>query len=248
MITRNAFSLVELLVVLSVISVLAALLLPTLEESLEQSRRLVCQGILKQNALAQTQYASECRGYYPSSARKSHNTTSAYAGGGSERVDEAGWLVAMQYMPYEVAFCPNVYCWSTASPAAFAWVRQNYVNALAASPLSVGMYSTGYYYRFEGSWNNSNTLPAYRNYLHPTKDPKFSKMAITWDGLGGGFSPTTGKLNYYSHANGYNILYGDASVMWLGDPGWARALGVDQFGPSFGTARDSIVWYMLDRK
>ena len=62
---RNAFSLVELLVMLCVVSVLAALLLPTLEQSIEQSRRIVCMSGTRQMFLATQNYAQDSKGFYP---------------------------------------------------------------------------------------------------------------------------------------------------------------------------------------
>ena len=55
----RAFTLVELLAVIAVISVLAALLLPTMELALEQSRRTVCAGNHRQLYLSVSCYASD---------------------------------------------------------------------------------------------------------------------------------------------------------------------------------------------
>ena len=56
---RHAFTLVELLVVIAIISVLAALLLPTLESAVEQSRKMVCAGNLKQQYIGAALYAND---------------------------------------------------------------------------------------------------------------------------------------------------------------------------------------------
>ena len=61
--TCHAFSLAELLVVIAVISVLAALLLPTLEQSLEQSRRIGCMVNQRQVYVAAVQYAADFSGW-----------------------------------------------------------------------------------------------------------------------------------------------------------------------------------------
>ena len=238
---RNAFTLTELLVVIAAISVLAAFLLPSLEESLEQARRLVCQDILKQNALAQTQYASDCRGYYPSSYRAGHNTVSAYR----SSLVESGWLIGLGYMPFELSWCPNVETGWWTMPRR----RDEWNTLITANPSLVVQPASGYYYRFEGSTTFAWPSGAgYRSALHPTKDPKFSRIAITWDMQGGWVNATTGKLTTYSHENGYNILYGDGSSTWLHDPGWSRSVGYDTAGPFYGTSRDQVVWNVLDRK
>ena len=243
---RNAFTLTELLVVIAVISVLAAFLLPSLEESLEQSRRLACQSQLKQISLAQNAYATDCRGYFPSSYRTSHNSYSAY----NSNAVESGWLVGLGYLPFEVTWCPNAETGCNVPGFGYRMevFRNQWNTARAANPNFVAQQCAGYFFRFEGSWVPSNTLPLYRNYLHPTKDGRFSKIAVTWDHQGGWPFPATGKLWFYSHLNGYNVLYGDGSAMWLSDPGWSRSVGYDGSGPYWGSSRDVVVWNLLDRK
>lgn len=57
--THKAFTLIELLVVIAVIAVLMAILMPALNRAREQGRRIVCQGNLKQMALAWIMYAQD---------------------------------------------------------------------------------------------------------------------------------------------------------------------------------------------
>ena len=64
---RNAFSLVELLVVLGVIAVVIALLLPVLGRARAEANRVACMSNLRQLLLAQLHYVNDSRGYltYP---------------------------------------------------------------------------------------------------------------------------------------------------------------------------------------
>lgn len=58
------FSLVELLVVIGIIAILAALLLPALGRSRESAQKATCAGNLKQMALVFKMYADENNGQW----------------------------------------------------------------------------------------------------------------------------------------------------------------------------------------
>src|SRR5439155_19246117 len=63
---RRAFTLVEMLVVISIIAVLAALLLPAVNMAREAGRRASCSNSMRNLALAAQQFDS-AKGYYPAS-------------------------------------------------------------------------------------------------------------------------------------------------------------------------------------
>ena len=63
--TKNGFTLVEILVVLTIIGVLAALLFPVFSRVREDARRATCQSNLQQIGLAIGQYKGDNAGLYP---------------------------------------------------------------------------------------------------------------------------------------------------------------------------------------
>jgi prepilin-type N-terminal cleavage/methylation domain-containing protein len=63
--TKRAFTLVELLVVIAIISVLAAMLLPALDNALTQAQKITCQNNLRQMGLGSTIYLNDFNGWHP---------------------------------------------------------------------------------------------------------------------------------------------------------------------------------------
>ena len=59
------FTLIELLIVIAIIAILAAMLLPALNQARERARATTCMNNLKQNGSAFTFYADDNRGFIP---------------------------------------------------------------------------------------------------------------------------------------------------------------------------------------
>jgi prepilin-type N-terminal cleavage/methylation domain-containing protein len=62
---RKGFSLVELLVVISIIALLAAILLPTLSQARDRAYTIVCLNNMRQVAIGFTVYSGDYDGWYP---------------------------------------------------------------------------------------------------------------------------------------------------------------------------------------
>jgi prepilin-type N-terminal cleavage/methylation domain-containing protein/prepilin-type processing-associated H-X9-DG protein len=82
---RRAFTLVELLVVITVLTVLLALLMPALSGARAQAWALVCRSNLRQLVLANSGYASENDGFYVPAARDMWDNAGRYRWHGFRR-------------------------------------------------------------------------------------------------------------------------------------------------------------------
>src|SRR4051812_6213374 len=97
---RRAFTLVEMLVVISIIAVLAALLLPAVNMAREAGRRASCSNNLRNLAIAAQQFDS-AKGYYPASRTFWNSPTyTKPASFGTQGAQTLYLSWAMELMPY----------------------------------------------------------------------------------------------------------------------------------------------------
>ena len=108
------FTLVELLVVISIIGILTGLLLPAVQSARESARRMECSAHLKQIGLALLNHL-DARGYFPSAYM---SAPGGVMGPASVDGDAGpGWTCLFQILPYveqtalKQQFNQNVPCW-----------------------------------------------------------------------------------------------------------------------------------------
>jgi len=63
---ENIFTMIELMVVISIIMILASMLLPALKNARDSAKRIACLGNIRQLGVATIAYATDYNGYYPS--------------------------------------------------------------------------------------------------------------------------------------------------------------------------------------
>lgn len=89
---RAGFTLLELLVVISIIALLLSILLPSLRKVKEHARRVACQNNLHQGLVASTMYAGDYDGFLPEG-----NVIDKSAPGYSKSWDSADLLTLINY-------------------------------------------------------------------------------------------------------------------------------------------------------
>jgi prepilin-type N-terminal cleavage/methylation domain-containing protein len=113
----GAFSLIELLVVISIIAVLASLLLPTIEMVREAARRTTCLAGLRQIALANIAYANDWDGIVPTTASE--------------------WPLTGKFVDYiDASTDPRT--WQCTNPKLRSMRNRYYMNWWALRPISEG--------------------------------------------------------------------------------------------------------------
>jgi general secretion pathway protein G len=194
-----AFSFVELLFVLAIISVLAALLLPTLLTARGKARQVFCASNLRQIGMGITMYAQDNDGLYP------------YAVDPSDRAAPTNWseypefatdiprlgLIHQVIQPYIKS--PEIF----ACPADIGFAVNDFSGVqLDAFPSSYEKFGISYYYRTEIAARHSGEM----TFSAP------EQMNVLFDGAGhwhGTLLPLEQR---------YNVLFADGHVKNLTYP------------------------------
>jgi len=100
---RKGFTLIEMLVVISIIAVLVALIMPAITKARYAATLTQCRASIRQVALAATVYANDSRGWYP--YHLITNRQDAFAGAGGQ--GKPGSREMMMYFDQLVGQLPN---------------------------------------------------------------------------------------------------------------------------------------------
>lgn len=222
---RRRFTLIEMLVVVAIISLLAALLTPSLQKSLNAARRVLCMSNQQQMGIEFGLYAGENRGYlslhwpryvpiYSSAIWSNKDGTPGNPGWGAVPAANYGGFVGAGKLYYNgglrdgaIAFCPVD---EQKKFDASQWPTP-YWGKSGNPPHGTGFVNTehnmGYYIRpVTQSTNNYVDWTTVEKVYH--RQDKYAQKAILTDK-----TAIWGLLR--SHKDGMNVLYGDGGAKWV---------------------------------
>jgi len=221
----RAFSLIELLVVTSIIALLIAILLPSMTKARESAKRAVCGSQLHQVGLSHVMFGNDNSGEYVPGNVVWKPGLGIYAVWGRsngwkdptwvfetyDRYRQHAILVYKGYLPTgEMFYCPSwefehiQYGVTTSGKQYNGWPVDNDLLATGSTWIQ-----TSYAYRSSIDYTGGGAETA--RPPHTAKDP--GSMAI----MAEQFSDPRRGIDYH-HVDGYNTLFLDNSVEFLHDP------------------------------
>ena len=188
---RRGFTLIELMVVVAIVALIAAILLPVFAKVRERGRQTACLSNLRQLSLATFQYAQDSDDHYP-------------YGGDPGDLDTDGWKYsdngkywpAIQQMQAHQQTLPNVMAgyvenrqWHCPSDSGFEMTGQQENIPLTASPSAFQAFGMSYAYTTELALQSQtlssvrawSRLPPYTEHS-PADVPLFYDLSGHWHG------------------------------------------------------------------
>ena len=200
---RMAFTLVELLVVISIMALLLSILLPSLNQAREQAKRVVCKSNLRNLGLAATMYAEDNSNLLPETRWDAPPWN-------GDPMFKYTWFIKNKgtYMIwgklYELGYMENIACFYCPSQRHPLF---SYPPVRDSSPEDLDVMRSSYLYR-SCSWDNAGKL---KEMFKLTQNGRPAIAAdLFHDQLG--LYP-----HLLAHKKGYNVLYLDGHVNFVSD-------------------------------
>ncbi len=233
------FTLIELLVVIAIIAILASLLLPTLGRARSHARRVVCQGNMRQLAVATAAYAEDYGGWYPYTASDYEpGTPGTTVGGDNYATSSMNQLWDYAAGNIDVFFCPTArHMWDTIN-----WwpTPGSFVGAVKAWSTPACRFRFWGYEKFAGSirlqipWGY-RSFPRYCNsaeWSNVVRDPLEPSYI-------GSYFPCYQNTGQVDRAVRWRVHYGNRGAGWgSNDNNW----GAVQSTPRTQPASEIVLW------
>lgn len=191
----QAFTMIELLVVITIISILAALLMPALRGTKEKGRQISCMNNLRQLGITVLQYVNENDGWIPPIGENGGPLWSCGAGG------QSNWGWTTRYLPFNPPNRPTTLSLSCPSGS------KDDMNSVYGSNYGLSG-SLCYFY----SWG----LPRHKYDLADRPANKILATEVTFDGVDQPSKymcyPTCPQYLDYRHQGALNVLWLDGHV------------------------------------
>lgn len=207
---RDCFTLIEMLVVIAIIGILASMLMPALQNSIESARRMSCANNLRQQGAGLHMYLGDNSGRWGQGANTllGNDTTYVWAGYSSPpTLASSGHLVAYHNGSVDAFRCPSPNwdpTWYGGASGSLNNFRTRRVNSGGYSSYAFGLLPT-----MNGRYKNEPTA-VYIDKTFPVGTWR-DNPAIFADMKHAGPTPRV----YHHNGAGVNAGYFDASVRWL---------------------------------
>lgn len=219
---RSGYTLIDILVSLAVIVILIAILMPSIGQVRETSRRVVCASNVRQHGLGVAMYAEDEHDYFPPSVfspppPQFQNMMTVRVGTDPDGWDGLGILRSQDYLD-----APGVYyCPSHTGKHGFQVYAESWPIGRSGELIS------NYQYRGVGPDGRRLTL-----FAEPA-------VALVTDGMR--------TVADYNHKVGCNVMRVDLSVAWFSDPSSALAAHLPETeGEQGASEKVGQAWEQLD--